>query len=76
MHQILEDGRRQAALSIGQLWWSYLALGGTASPTGLAAFLSGALRPDTQQYDLIAQALNDHLTDLGKDQPVPYSSGR
>ena len=41
MHQILEEGRRLAALSIGQLWWSYLALGGTASPTTLAAYLSG-----------------------------------
>ena len=76
MHQILEEGRRLASLSIGQLWWSYLALGGTASPTGLAAYLSGKLRPDAQQYNLIAQALNDHLTDLGQDQPVPYSSSR
>lgn len=34
------------------------------------------LRPDSQQYDLIAQALNDHLTDVGRDQPIPYSSSR
>ena len=76
MHQILEEGRKLASLSVGQLWWAYLALGGTASPTTLAAYLSGEMRPDARQYDLIAQALNDRLTDLASDQPVPYSPSR
>lgn len=76
MHEILEEGRRLAALGIGQLWWSYVAIGGSASPTEVAGMLSGEVVPDAVQYDLLAQALNDHLTGLGLDQPVPYSPKR
>lgn len=69
----LDEGRRLAALSIGQLWWSYVAIGGTARPTDLARFMTGEVVPDAVQHNLIAQTLNDHLSDLGMDQPVPYA---
>ena len=39
MHEILEEGRRRAALGIGQLWWSYVAIGGSARPTDVAGML-------------------------------------
>jgi hypothetical protein len=76
VHEILDEGRRLAALTIGQLWWSYVAIGGTARPTEVAGFMSGEAVPDAVQYDLLAQVLNDSLTGLGLDHSVPYSPER
>ena len=76
MPEILGEGLRLAALSIGQLWWAYVAIGGTASPTDLAGFMSGEVVPDALQYDLVAQALNERLGDLGLDHPIPYTPSR
>lgn len=74
MHEILGGGLGLAALSIGQLWWAYIAIGGTASPTDVAGFMSGEVVPDALQYDLVAQALNERLGDLGMGHPIPYSA--
>jgi hypothetical protein len=47
-------------------------VGGTASPARVAAYARGRLRPDSYQHNLIAQAINEHFTDLGEDHPVSY----
>lgn len=74
VHEILEEARLLAAISVGQLWWAYLAIGGSASLTDVAGFLSGSLQPERDQYDFVAQALNDHFVDAGMDHRVPYSA--
>ena len=38
----------------------------------LEAFLYDALRPTTFDHDMIAHALNERFTALGKNHPVPY----
>lgn len=73
--EVLERARRRAGLSLVQLWWSYVTLGGSGSPVEVEAYLGGALRPDAAQYNRLAQALNDHFTALGEDHPVPYADG-
>jgi len=34
--------------------------------------MAGRLQPNTVEYDVMAQALNERLHDLGRDWPVPY----
>jgi hypothetical protein len=68
----LSDGWDLSGLTLGELWLRYLAVGGTASPGRVAAYARGRLRPDSYQHNLIAQAINEHFTDLGDDHPVSY----
>lgn len=69
---MLETARREAGLSLDELWLRYFELTGQASLMELEAYLAGALVPDRLQYDLIAQALNERYLELGMDHPVPY----
>lgn len=75
LSQVLEAARQLCGLSVLELWWAYVLLGGTASPQDVEGFLAGALYPDRFQYDRLAQALNDRFTDMGQDHPVPYFEG-
>ena len=68
----LSDGWDLSGLTLTQLWLHYLALGGTAGPARVQAYARGLLPPDSYQHNLIAQAINDHFTDLGEDHPVRY----
>jgi hypothetical protein len=38
----------------------------------LEAFLYGMLSPTTRDHDVIAHALNERFTELGKNHPVAY----
>jgi hypothetical protein len=68
----LSDGWDLSGLSLDELWLRYLALGGTATAARVSAYARGLLHPDSYQHNLIAQAINDHFTDLGQDHPVSY----
>ncbi|MBV9095553.1 MAG: hypothetical protein JO132_17055 [Streptosporangiaceae bacterium] len=68
----LSDGWDLSGLTLAELWLRYLALGGTASKTRVAAYAGGLLRPDSYQHNMIAQAINERFTDLGEDHPVSY----
>lgn len=70
----IERFRLSAQMSKTQLWWAYFALGGNATPGQLDGFLSGETPMVAHDYDLLAQALNDHFVSEGADSPVPYSS--
>ena len=73
MAEILEAGRQHAGLSIQQLWLAYYSLGGNATPLAFDGYLAGTELPVAREYDLIAQALNDHFIDAGENHPVPYA---
>jgi hypothetical protein len=68
----LSDGWDLSGLTLTELWLSYLAVGGTATPARLAAYAHGMLRPDSHQHNMIAQAINEYFTDRGEDHPVSY----
>ena len=68
----LSDGWDLSGLSLTELWLSYLALGGTASATRVEAYARGRDQPNSYQHNMIAQAINEHFTDLGEDHPVSY----
>lgn len=69
---ILAAARQQAGLSDHELWLAYFGLGGMGSLEEVATILMGKQEPSRYDYDLLAQALNDHFIDQGLDHPVPY----
>jgi hypothetical protein len=71
--QELESALHRSGLTYQELWWRQVAVGGDASALELEAYLLGLLDLEPLQYDVIAQALNEHFLDLGQDHPVPYS---
>jgi hypothetical protein len=70
----LEVARQQAALSMSELWFAYLGLGGMAMPAELhaCAYVLGVARPDRHEYNVLALALNERFADMELDHPVPY----
>ncbi len=69
----LDQARRAAGLSHGELWLRYFELGGMSTALQLEAFLYGALLPTANDHDVVAHALNERFVELGGNHPVPYS---
>ena len=69
---MIETYRQQAGMTPEALWWAYFALGGNATPNAVGGYLSGETQPGRTDHDLLAHALNERLTQLGQDSPVPY----
>ena len=72
---VLDQSRREARLSHGDLWLRYFESGGRHSPMEVEAYLYGALVPSTQDHDLVVEVLNERFSELGRGQPIPYSDG-
>ncbi|HEV7831434.1 MAG TPA: hypothetical protein VGP04_21885 [Pseudonocardiaceae bacterium] len=68
----LRAGLNRSGMSHSQLWINYLTLGGELSEKELDAALRGNLVLGRFQYNMIAQALNDHFIDGGEGHPIPY----
>ena len=63
---------RLGGLSLGALWERYLGLGGCHGQTALAAYLDGtAVWPDGE-HNVLSQALNENLCDLGLPSLAPH----
>ena len=69
----LDKARRDARLSVSELWWRYFALGGMRNELEIEAILFEALIPTVSDRDLLAVALNERINELGGDHPIPYS---
>lgn len=72
----LESGRLEAGLTHGELWLRYFELGGMSSALDVEAFLYGALVPSNHDHDVVAHALNERFSELGRDYPVAYSDDK
>jgi hypothetical protein len=68
----LEDGLDLSGMSFNELWLRQVSVGGAAGSLETEAYLLGLLVPDPHQYDILAQALNEHFVELGQDHPVGY----
>jgi len=68
----LDQARRDAGLSHGELWLRYFELGGMSTEFQMEAILYGALEPTVHDHDVIAHALNERFAELGGSHPVPY----
>jgi hypothetical protein len=70
-HVVLEAARAQAGMSFNELWIAYFALGGSAQPGEVRAYLGGG-GTRSMDYDVLAQAINERFLDQGGNHPVPY----
>lgn len=62
-HRRMNAARIRAELSVQDLWLRYLALGGANDAFDIDGFLQGLVPLDTFQCSVLAQALNEALTD-------------
>jgi hypothetical protein len=70
----LDVARTEAGLTRGDLFLRYFELGGMSSPLELEAFCCGALQPSAHDHDVIAHALNERFSELGRNHPVEYAA--
>jgi hypothetical protein len=68
----LHEGMLLSGMTYGELWLRQIAVGGTAAELEVEAYVLGLLSADSYQHNLIAQALNEHFIELGKNHPVGY----
>jgi hypothetical protein len=68
----LDEARRDAGLSITDLWLRYFALGGMSAPMELEAYLLGVLRPTNHEHNRVVHAINECHVEQGRDHPIPY----
>jgi hypothetical protein len=69
----LDEFRRDALLSHGELWLRYFELGGMSTALEVEAYLYEVLEPSPHDRDLIAHALNERFVELGGNHPVRYT---
>ena len=69
----LDQARQDAGLSPQQSWLRYLGLGGMTGALEIDAMCHGALIPTGTAHARLAHALNERLTERGRDHPVPYT---
>ncbi len=65
--------RQKAGLSHSELFLRYFELGGLATALQVEAFCYGTLQPGPHDYDVLAHALNERFSELGRNHPIPYS---
>ena len=61
-----------SVLGLDDLWLRCFALGTMNTPAQLGGFLRGELRPSRHEYNVVAVAMNEYLSDIGAPQSVPY----
>ena len=61
-----------ADLTPHELWWRYLALSGNRAADALADYLRGTVAWPAWEHNILAQALNERLWELGCPSLVPH----
>lgn len=68
----LDEGVVRCGASYEQIWAEQIAMGGSAGPLEVEAYVLGLLQPDELQHNRLAQAINELFLDLGLDHLVAY----
>jgi hypothetical protein len=63
-HRAFETARRRGELTVQELWFRYLGLGGDADEFAVDGFLQGIVPLDGFQQRVLAQALNERLQEV------------
>ena len=69
-HQVMESARVRADLTLEDLWWRYVALGGTGDVFDLDAQLHGISVLGGPEHDVLAHALNEALGGASPASPA------
>jgi hypothetical protein len=72
----LDRARQDADLTHADLFLRYFELGGMSNSLQLEAICYGAILPSEHDHDVVAHALNERFTELGRNHPVPYRQDR
>jgi hypothetical protein len=72
-HELVEAGRRRAALSVSDLWLRYVALGGNGDLFDVDAYLSGLVPLTSFDEDVLAVAVNERLEEVYRAARVPLA---
>jgi len=70
---VSEETRRDAGLSDPDLWLRYFELGGMSTPDEVRSYLQHGEVPSAHEHDVLAQALNERFSELGRNHPVVYT---
>ena len=68
----LQRACRDAGLSNDELWLRYFALGGTAMPAEVRAYVRGTREPARAEYDVVVHAINERYMELHRPERLPY----
>jgi hypothetical protein len=63
---------RLGALPVSELWWRYTGLGGNRPRAALSEYLTGAVPWSAAEHNVLVQALNECLWELGHASLAPY----
>lgn len=63
---------RLGGLTLGELWESYVVLGGSHLRAELAAYLDDAAAWSPMEHNVLAHTINEGLWDLGVPSLAPY----
>jgi hypothetical protein len=66
----LRDGLRNAHWQNSDLWIATIAIGGNLNIREITDITSGDRKPSAIQYQTIAAALNEQLSDIGQNHPI------
>ena len=62
---------RLGALTVAELWWRYTELGGNQPRAALVEYLAGSIPWSASEHNVLVQALNECLWDLGHPSLAP-----
>jgi hypothetical protein len=68
----LQEGLALAHWTITDLWVASVGIGGSFARTDVEHITAGTRTATQAEHDILAAAVNDHLTEQGLDQPVDY----
>ena len=68
----LEAARTMLGLSLFELWYDYVGVGGSLMPKELGERLAGDGQLDDREHDFLVQALNERFVDRDEDHPLAY----
>jgi hypothetical protein len=63
---------RLGSLTLAELWWRYVELGGNRPPAALGEYLTGTVPWNAAEHNVLVQALNECLWELGHPSLAPY----
>ena len=63
---------RLSSLTVTDLWWRYIALGGNQPRSATASYLAGGTTWPVPDHNALAQALNEALWELDHASLAPY----
>ena len=63
---------RLGALTLSELWWRYTGLGGNRPRAALGDYLTGTVAWSAAEHNVLVQALNECLWELGHPSLAPH----